>query len=307
MTRFTYPHITIDINGCIGDQLFQLAHIINFSRKSKKTGVKRKLVFEDKLIGAANNDVPSDQCDAKITRDVYWNTIFKELFRVLDTCEYNKFKFYKIDDGENEDNYVNKATLDLELNSSKCQTFNFIDDKLREKMIRIVYSNEDIMYPAYYKYRDVLKFFDGNSDVPTDVPTDFTTDDDIISLHITKYCDENDEEYYREALKLSGKKYVAIFTDEIDWYKTRDIVERIKANGIGDAGYQFYYVPKSDMCGEEIDFVLMSMFKNNILGNSTNSLWASYISYYDDKIIIAPHRLSSQNKENIHKYISHII
>lgn len=311
MTRFTYPHITIDINGCIGDQLFQLAHIINFLRKSKKVGVKRKLVFEDKPVCL---DYPGDHCDAIITRDMYWNTILKGLFRVLDTCEYNKFKFYKIADKEDEDNYVNKATLDLELNSSNCQTFAYMDDKLREKMIRIVYSNEDIMYPAYYKYRDVLDFFARDASVTGagTVVTKDTADDDMISLHITKDCDEDDEEYYREALKLAGKKYVAIFTDEIDWYKTRDIVDRIQVNdaceaGGGGTGYQFYYVPKSDMCGDEIDFVLMSMFKNNILGNSANSLWASYISYYDDKIVIAPHRLSSQNRKNIHKYISHII
>jgi hypothetical protein len=295
MAKLTYPYITIDINGNIGDQLFQLAHVINFLRNSKKTGVKRKLVFEDKHIDTCDPSDLGDQCDSKIIRDMYWNTMFKGLFKVLDKSEYNKLKFYKIEDKEDEYSYVNKATQDLELNTLNCQTFSFIDHKLREKMIKIVYNNEDIMYPAYYKYRDILDFFGKD-----------TKDDDIISLHITKDCDDEDIEYYKEALKISGKRNVSIFTDEIDWYKTRDIVDSLQIN-CSNCGYQFYYVPKSDMCGDEIDFVLMSMFKNNIIANSTNSLWASYISYYDDKIIIAPQRLVNGNKDILHKYISHII
>jgi hypothetical protein len=279
MVKLTYPYITIDIRGDIGDQLFQLAHTINFSHESKKAGVKRRLVFCDNTVSSAN---------AK----KYWGTIFKGLFRVLDREEYGKLNLYKIKSYEDDSNYYNNSVMDLELNDINCQTFNYIEDRLREKMIKIVYNNEDIMYPAYYKYRDVLDFFGKD-----------TTDDDMVSLHITKGFDTTGEEYYKEALKISGKKNVAIFTDDIDWFEIREIVDRFNTDSL----YNFYYVPKSDTSGDEIDFVLMSMFKNNIIANSTYSLWASYISYYDDKIIIAPQKLVNINKDIIHKYISHIV
>lgn len=285
MAKFTYPYITIDVHGNIGEQLFQLAYIINFLRDSKKTCVKRKLVF-------------CEDAESK----TYWNTMFKGLFRVLDNNEYNKIQFYKIGDEEDESNYFNKATLNIELNDLNCQTFNTIDETLRKKLINIVYNNEDIMYPAYYKYRDVLDFFGKD-----------TTDDDMVSIHITKDFDSSDEDYYKEALKISGKKNVAVFTDHSDWYKIRDIIDMLDtktdegSGSISTSLYNFYYVPKSDVCGDEIDFVLMSMFKNNIIANSTYSLWASYISYYTDKIIIAPQKLVYINKDIIHKYISHIV
>jgi hypothetical protein len=287
MGTLTYPYITIDVRGNIGEQLFQLAHVINFLRNSKKAGVKRKLVLCD---GSSDSSDISDSSDSV---RMYWNTMFKGLFKVLKRDVYNSLIFYKIKADEDESNYFGNAIKDLELNTINCQTFNTIDEKLREKLINIVYNNEDIMYPAYYKYRDALDFFDKD-----------TTDDDMVSLHITKDCDYEDEEYYREALKIAGKINVAIFTDEIDWYKIGDIVERLKVNS---EKYKFYYVPKSDVCGDEIDFVLMSMFKNNIIANSTYSLWASYISYYTDKIIIAPQKLACINKGIIHKYISHIV
>lgn len=279
MVKLAYPYITIDMQGGIGDQLFQLAHIINFSHKAKKAGVKRRLVFCDKSVSSDNSKN-------------YWDTMFKGLFRVLDIGEFNKLNLYKIKKYEDDSDYYNKSVIDLELNDINCKNFNYIDERLREKMINIVYNNEDIMYPAYYKYRDVLDFFGKD-----------TTDDDMVSLHITKGFDTTDEEYYREALKISGKKNVAIFNDGIDWFEIRQIVDRFNSDSL----YNFYYVPKSDTCCDEIDFVLMSMFKNNIIANSTYSLWASYISYYDDKVIIAPQILTSQYKDIAHKYISNII
>lgn len=305
MVKFTYPYITINICGNIGDQLFKIAHIITFIHNSKKINVKRKLVF-------------CDNGDSNESGSVYWNTMFKGLFRVLDKDLYDKIMFYKIKDNEDESNYFNKAILDIELNDSNCQTFNYMDDRLRDKMINIVYNNEDIMYTAYYKYRDALDFFGKD-----------TKDDDMVSLHITKDFSSTDEEYYKEALKISGKRNVIVFTDDIDWFKIKDIADVLEGNkdvtditaDAEDADdtadeadvvknaslYNFYYVPKSDTCGDEIDFVLMSMFKNNIIANSTYSLWASYISYYDEKIIIAPEILACKNKDILHKYISHII
>jgi hypothetical protein len=190
------------------------------------------------------------------------------------------------------------------------QTFKHIDDTLREKMISIVYSNEDIMYPAYYKYRDILDYFGNN-----------TKDDDMVSLHIRRtdylslsnYNYNLDMSYYKEALQIVNKKKVVVFSDDIEWCidNFNDYVNRENI-------YNIYYVStkifKEDELGikDDIEFILMSMFKNNIIANSYFSLWASFISYYKSKIIIAPKRWYSCDGckdygEVYHKYITHMI
>ena len=62
----------------------------------------------------------------------------------------------------------------------------------------------------------------------------------------------------------------------------------------------------------EIEFLLMTLFKHNIIANSTFSLWASYISPYQDKLVIAPKQWYANNvsidyNELYHNYITHII
>ena len=193
-------------------------------------------------------------------------------------------------------------------------TFNYIGDALREKMINIVYSNEDIMYSAYYKYRDILNYFGDN-----------TKDDDMVSLHIRRgdylslenYNYNLDMSYYRDALSIVNKKNVVIFSDDIEW-----CINNFNDYANRDDEYNIYYVSSKIFSKEElasgatsvaaIEFVLMSMFKHNIIANSYFSLWASFISYYKTKMVVAPKRWYScdgckEYDELYHKYITHII
>ena len=133
-------------------------------------------------------------------------------------------------------------------------------------MLNIVYNNEDVMYPAYYKYRDILDNF-----------SDKTLDDEMVSLHISKK-DLIDIDYYKNSLENMNKKYVVIFTDDIYWF-SNNILDKININ----SKYNIYYVIEND---KSIEFVLMSMFKNHIIEQTSYSLWASYISYYDNKVVL---------------------
>jgi hypothetical protein len=147
---------------------------------------------------------------------LYWNTIFKGLFRVLATEDYKNipFNIYH-DDLNNNHKYLEPPYKAREhiLLKGNYQTFKYIDDTLRDKMINIVYSNEDIMYPAYYKYRDILNYFGNN-----------TKDDDMVSLHIRRtdylllsnYNYNLDMSYYKEAMTIANKKNIVIFSDDIE-------------------------------------------------------------------------------------------
>lgn len=280
-------YTSVEIVGGIGNQLFQLAYIIYFLRLSKTQKIKRKLVFK--------GDNP------------YWDTIFKGLFRVIATDEYDSIQFTKYHGAEATDDastpdaspyyeppYKSKEHVLLK---GKYQTFQYIDDSLRDKLVNIVYSNEDIMYSAYYKYRDILDYFGKN-----------TKDDDMVSLHILRHPEPLTPltehtplpmRYYEEAMRLANKKNIVVFSDDIAW-----CIDNFGDAAIGDStDYNIYYV--KDVGNPEMEFVLMSMFQNNIIADSYFSLWASFISYYKKKIVIAP---KHEHSDVIyHKYITNIL
>jgi hypothetical protein len=77
-----------------------------------------------------------------------------------------------------------------------------------------------------------------------------------------------------------NKKYVVIFTDDIYWF-SNNVLDKINI----DSKYNIYYVNEND---KSIEFVLMSMFKNHIIEKTSYSLWASYISYYKNKVVLTP-------------------
>lgn len=298
-------YTSVEILGGLGNQLFQLAYMIYFLRLSKKQKIKRKLIFKQE------DNVTTD---TSTVASHYWNTIFKGLFRVIASEEYKNIPFHIYHaDLDNNHKYPEppyKANNEHVFLKGKYQTFKYIDDMLRDKMINIVYSNEDIMYSAYYKYRDILNYFGNN-----------TKDNDMVSLHIrrkdTGYI--LDMSYHEEALRIANKKNVVVFSDDIEWCISNfnDYVNK-DTKDTNENKYNIYYISDKIFKEEElstkaeIEFILMSMFKNNIIANSYFSLWASFISYYKTKIVIAPKcwyslDCSRECGELYHKYITHII
>jgi hypothetical protein len=171
-------------------------------------------------------------------------------------------------------------------------TFKYIDEPIKRRLLELVYSNEDLMYSAYYMYRGILAFFGEN-----------TSDDDIAALHILK-ADSKDYDYYYNALSIMNDlkiKNIAVITDDIEWAKT--ILNDI--NDINDTStYALYYVSNAEKNNYETRFILMSMFKNIIVSNNASdmdSIWASYLSYYENKKVI------TADKNIIHKYITDIL
>jgi hypothetical protein len=299
-------YTSIDITGDLGNQLFQIAYIIHFLRLSKKNKIKRKLVFK-----YYDNEIDNKVKSPLISKS-YWNTLFKGLFRVLNTNEYNDIPFAIIHDEIVAHKYVEPPS-EVKYNilfKGNYQTFKYIDDTLREKLISIVYSNEDIMYSAYYKYRDILNYFGNN-----------TKDDDMVSLHIRKTENLSDSinnynldmDYYKDAMLIANKKNIVIFSDDIEW-----CINNYNDYANREGLYNIFYISDKIFKDNElyiksdIEFILMSMFKNNIIANSYFSLWASFISYYKTKIIIAPKRWyscdgSKEYEDIYHKYITHKI
>lgn len=276
-------YISIENNENIGCQLFNIAYLINILNKSKKNNIKRKIVFRK-------------------GNHIYSDSLFKGLFTILDDDKYDKIGFDKLSindiDIDNDIESLCSSTKNIEICDTSTNTrnvattFNYIDKYIKKKILELVYSNEDLMYQAYYMYRDILAFFGEN-----------TKDEDIAALHILK-ADSKDYDYYYNALSIMNNlkiNNIAVITDDIEWAKT--VLNDI--NDINDTStYTLYYVDNAEKNNYEIRFILMSMFKNLIVSNNAydmDSMWASYLSYYDNKKVI------SIDKNIIHKYITDIL
>lgn len=258
-------YITININGTIGEQLFQISNMLSI--KYKKRDVNKVKIILNKN---DNNKL---------------NNMFNNVFKFY---EYNEYGFVDIDNiGEIGDASINNVAIK---NYKKV-----FDDDIKNKILNIAYNNEDMMYSAYYKYRDILKHFG-----------DDTTDDDMISLDYK--C--GNEEYYKTALNTIDKKNIVIFGN-IGNNNDNDKKKFEKYNcyyidNISDISDISDIADKCDsgnnMC-DGVRLILMSMFKHNIISNSLESLWASYISYYENKIVIAPKEIEYIGHKNINIYI----
>lgn len=271
-------YISIENNDNIGYQLFNIAYLINILNKSASNHIKRKIVFRKGNL-------------------IYSDSIFKGLFTVLEDDKYDNLGFEKmsINDIDTDIESLCSSTKNIEIYNTSADTrnpvvsFKYIDEPIKRRILELVYSNEDLMYSAYYMYRGILAFFGEN-----------TSDDDIAALHILK-ANSKDYNYYYNALSIMNDlkiKNIAVITDDIEWAKTI-------LNNINDTStYTLYYVSNAEKNNYETRFILMSMFKNLIVSNNASdmdSMWASYISYYDNKKVI------TADKNIIHKYITDIL
>ena len=244
----SYLFLSYDISGDLGEQLFQLSNIYKFAKESRKNNIKRKIVFKK--------------------GNKYWNTIFCGLFRLYEDDVYNTINFKEVlQDFSNY--YSKKSNIML-----KDTTYEFSDD-IREKMTKIIYNDEDLMYNAYYKYRELLDYYGKD-----------TKDSDVVCLDYKKGININ---YYKEALNLIDINNLVVFCDKKD-----DIID------IFDRKYNIYYVENVNI---ELGLILYSMFQYNILSDSLEYLWASYISHYDVKKIIAPNKLKQYNNKYVSIYL----
>lgn len=282
-------YVSGDIIGGLGNHLFIIAAVLAYSAKSGK-----KVVFKyEENLGNMYN----------LPRKTFWKTLFKNQFNVLEPEEYYKILFRALLERHSYTYQEIPVIPQNLLLKGYYQSFQYIDDETRKKMLDIIYSNDDIMYIAYDKYNKIKAQF--NCD-----------DDDMVSIHVrrTDFCYGNyhvtmDKNYYQQALAIANKKNIVVFSDDINWCKQNIDHSWFNYDNI-------YFVDENDNndnCSVEIEFILMSMFQHNIIANSTFSLWASYISTYQQpKIIVAPKLwFGAGGPTNwgqiYHKNITHII
>jgi hypothetical protein len=114
--------------------------------------------------------------------------------------------------------------------------------------------------------------------------------DNICALHVRRgdylnfpaYHPTCDMNYYNQAMShFSDDTKFIVFSNDLDW---------CRANFRGN---RFIFIDECDKTNNGdvmLEFILMTMCKNNITANSTFSLWAAILNKNENKKIISPSR-----------------
>lgn len=246
-------YVSCDIWGNLGEQLFQISATLNYAWKYGKIPIFQK----------------------KNQEYYYWNTLFSEKLNVIDIDEFEKINFTNIISSN--DNFQELPFMhgNVMLNGI-FQSYKYFSKRTLNKMIELIYSNEDYMYKAYDNYNEIKKYFG------------YIGDNDMVSMCIMRnnrsYIElinyRLDETYYHKAYeyccnKANKKLNIVIFTDDVSWCSNN-----LKFDNV-------FYVTIPNLC---INFILLSFFQHNIISNSLFGLYATYISSFEDKIIVCPKR-----------------
>ena len=262
MSEYENNYVSCVIQGGLGNQLFQIAVTLDYADKYNKTPIFKNVDF---LYNPCNHE-----------RRTYWSTLFDDKLTVIDKDKFDLIKFTYLrefkDNIYKELEYIEGNVMII----GYFQSYKYISEKTRIKIIELIYSKDDYMYETYKIYNEIIDYFK------------ISNDDDMVSMHVRRgdYLLNNthhytlDVDYYEKAYNIScdlskKKRNVVVFSDDIKWCK----------ENFSNKFENIYFVDINNTC---IEFILLSFFQNNIIENSTFSLFASYISSFKDKIIISP-------------------
>lgn len=258
----TDSYVSCHIMGGLGNQLFQIATAVNYSKKYNK-----------RLIFVNNENYPNSH---GFQRNTYWNTLFDNRLQTIQTNEIPQYDFKVIREQKelfyNDIPYIDGNVMLY----GYFQSHKYLSDSIRREMQKLVFSNKEYMHRAYDIYNKIKKEMHSEED------------DDYVSIHIRRtdyvilktFHGVIDKTYYDKAYNIvcnGKKKKIVVFSDDIEW---------CKANfKIGNEDNDMYFVDENNEC---VELILMTFCTHNILANSTFSWWGSYLSNCKNKTVVAP-------------------
>lgn len=220
------------------------------------------------------NKVAIFQCDNDIVKN-RWDEFFCKKVDIININDMKPIEFEYFNELKHCDSYEEIPEFHKNLMLiGLFQSYKFISNKTRSKMRELVYSNETYMYEAYDEYHKIKASFQ------TDLDRNF------VSIYVKKDSGLPND-YYENAYKLmceleNDRKHIVVFSDDIEWCK-----KNFKINDTQ------YFASFDNKC---IELIVMSMFYNNILSNSTYGWWGAYLCNQKDKVVIVPEKWISNDR-----------
>lgn len=204
-----------------------------------------------------------------------WDAFFCKKIDIINIIEMKPIEFEYFTELKNGNAHeeIPEFHNDLMLIGS-FQSYKYISNKTRSKMRELVYSNEKYMYDAYDEYNRIKARFQDD------------LDRNFVSIYVKKDS-ELPNDYYENAYKMMceferDKKHIVVFSDDIEWCK-----KNLKINN------DQYFPSFDNKC---IELIVMSMFYNNILSNSTYGWWGAYLCNHNEKVVVVPERWISKGR-----------
>lgn len=237
--------------GGLGNQLFQIAIVIEYAKNNNKIPIFKEKNKEDIVKEHEKTPFSSFLKDnlLVIDYDIYFHNEYQE------KEEYKKtiIPYY---DG----NLLIKGYYQSSYNLS---------EETRFFMNRLLYSNKNYLENAVNILNNIKKKFQDYNH------------DNYCFIHIRRgdfleFSFIPNLDYYENAVNIIGRdKKLIIFSDDIKWCQ-----ENIRIND-----KQLFINNQSDCY---IELILMSLFKNGIVSpGSSFSYWAAYLGYNEKKIIVS--------------------
>lgn len=270
-------YFTVVLNGGLGNQLFQLAHVYALSKKNNC-----KFLI----------DIPRMNLIIKNiwNRNTYWNTVFHNFKRFNHPDLFLKFN----------SSIIKVIETSFLKNKNKISNYDRILDNLGNIKDNICFNGFFQNYKYIDLYKDkLISLFAPPDDIKLQLINLYNYISSIsknkyfISVHIRRgdYLNNNEhpnlsKQYYYNAINKMNKNYVFLFfSDDIEWCKLE----------FSDFDINKYFI---DIDNEYLEFYLMTLCKHNIIANSSFSWWAAYLNTNKNKAVIMPDPWFGPQKKN---------
>jgi hypothetical protein len=250
--------ITTQLNGGLGNQLFEIAVAYVYSLKySTRFIIDRSAPF---ICSQGNH--PTSYINS-----IYKKILFVDSFDKIDhlMSEHDCNTIYSFDD-------LNNIVLNPDPQVIKFDGYFQSDAYYGE------YSN--MVKQLFTPDEGIISYLENNSDIfdtfpELKQPNDFCFIGIRRGDYIAKYNVHNPcgMTYFNKAMNMMNKTTYYISTDDYEWARKNF------------TGSSFRFL---DVGNDIIQFYAACLFKNYIISNSSFHWWASYLSIYDNPRIIAP-------------------
>ena len=264
--------ITVNIQGGLGNQMFQIATLYAIARK-----------YNIKPLVANISESPS----IFKNRNVYWDSVFSKV-NMTDVYSIQRHKYIVISE-----------------KSSKYTKININQDHLNSYLL-----NGYFQSPKYFnKHRDMIldlftlpdNMMQIINNIKNEITSSFANNKMTVAIHVRRgdylklshFHIVQNMTYYNMAMDLFDNHNFIVFSDDIEWCKQNF--------NCSDTYFMDYNNIKTNinmMPLDVIEMYLMACFDHNIIGNSSFSWWSAWMNKNIDKKIVAPSKWFGDKNKN---------